>query len=608
MSTLSRFSPFRQLYQAATAGWLHRREIDLRQWRAPALSGLTAAAVLVMLRLLGVLEPLELKTFDVMQRLRPVEPVDRRIVVVSVSESDLNWLDTPLISDAILAQVIERIKVQEPRLIGLDFYRNVPVEPGHALLQSVMAETPNLIGIEKVILDEGQSRQDAALPGNEILANSDRVAASDVIVDRDGRVRRALLFPATTGPRVLEGLGARLALDYLGAEGLYPDPEIQHELRIAGERIAPVELYSGGYVRLHSGGYQMLFNPRRTEMPVALISVRDLLTGNVASDLKSDRIVVIGNAAPSSADLFYSNHSNSQFRDAPVTYGVELHAETASQIISQVLDQRPALYSLAEGWEILLIAAFAVGGAGLQTELEGKKRNLLLGGILLGAPVVSYVSFFAMGLWLPLVPCLGVLGLASLLMLFNRSNQFKVLAEKDGLTRLDNRRRFDESLQREWMTGLRSRQPLSLILCDVDHFKCYNDTYGHAQGDDCLRQVAQVIQTVTAHGSGLAARYGGEEFVVLMPNRTTEEALAQANQIRERLVALQLPHCASQTEAYVTLSLGVATLIPDMKLPMGDLVEQADVALYASKQAGRNQAQIYQPAQDSDAEDLPRAA
>jgi adenylate cyclase len=586
-----------------------RRRLDLGRLRLPVplRAGLAATAAMLVLRGLGLLQPFELKALDAFIFLRPVEQPDQRIVIVGVNEADLNWIGKSVVSDELLAQMIELIRDQKPRAIGMDFYRNTPVEPGLARLADVFENTPNLIGIEKVIVDEGPSRQDAALPGNDILATADRLAASDVVVDHDGRVRRGLVFPATEGPRILEGLGTRMALDYLAAEGLYPNPKAEN-LEINGVQIKPVESNTGGYVRLHSGGYQVMLDPRRTAQPVEHISVRDLLTGNVASDRMKDRIVLIGSTAPSAADLFYTSHGNGHFRDTQITFGVELHAEMASQILSQVLDGRPGLHSLPEVGEILNIALLALGIAAIQAGLEGQKRHLGLGAMLLGTPLIHYGAFVVWGLWLPLIPSLGAMGLASLLVTLNRSNEFKTLSEKDGLTRLANRRIFDETLQREWMGALRSLQPLSLIICDVDYFKRYNDTYGHSQGDDCLRQVAQVIQTVANYGTGLAARYGGEEFVLLMPNARVEQALALANQIRERLVALQLPHEASEIANHVTLSLGVATLQPTMNLPMGALVEQADLALYAAKQAGRNQAQVYHPMMEKGEEKSPKLA
>ncbi len=607
MNLLHLFSRFRNLGGAGTSRFQRKRPVDWSQWRSLLVAGSSATTCLLLLRFLGLLQPVELKSLDWMQQLRLTEPVDSRIVLVGVTDADLNWLGTPVLTDATLAAVIEAIQEQSPRVIGLDFYRNLPVEPGRAQLDAVLETSANLVGIEKVVLEEGQSRQDGALPGHPLLVAGDQVGASDVIVDRDGRIRRGAIFPATTGPRVLEGLGARVALDYLADEEIYPELESEF-LRIAGTTIAPLERYSGGYMRLDSGGYQVLFNPRRTAKPVELISIRDLLTGNVASDRMTDRIVMVGSTALSAADLFYTPHSNGYFRDSGITYGVELHGELASQLISQVLDGRPALRSLSEGWEMLIIAMSAFGGAAFQLWLGDKQRNFGVAAAFVGMPLVSYGAFVGMGLWLPIVPCLGTLGLASLLMTLNRSNQFKTLAERDALTRLANRRRFDEALQRSWMEGLRSSHALSLILCDVDYFKLYNDTYGHSLGDDCLMRVAQVIQQSTVLGSGLAARYGGEEFVVLMPKATPEEALAQANQIRERLMALQLPHEASEISDSVTLSLGVATLMPTMNLPMGALVEQADVALYAAKQGGRNQAQLYRPEMEQDDEILTQAA
>lgn len=607
MNPLRLFLRLRNLGRPSGNRVLLGRPVDWSQWRSLFLAGGSATAILLTLRALGLLQPFELRSLDWMQQLRPVEPVDSRIVLVGVTDADLNWLDTPLLNDATLAAVIQAIQDQSPRVIGLDFYRNLPVEPGYAQLESVLKNTPNLVGIEKVVLEEGQSRQDAALPGNPILVAGDQVAASDVMVDQDGRVRRGAIFPAATGPRVLEGLGARVALDYLAGESLYPDLE-QEFLDVGGTKIAPLESYSGGYVRLDSGGYQVLFNPRRTAKPVELITIRDLLTGNVASDRMTDRIVMVGSAAVSAADVFYTSHSSSTVRDSGVTYGVELHAELASQLISQVLDGRPALHSLSEGWEMLIIAMSAVTGAACQLWLGDKKRNLGLAMALGGIPLISYGAFAGVGLWLPFVPAAAAVGVSSLLVTLNRSNQFKTLAERDALTRLANRRRFDEALQRSWMEGLRSSQPLSLILCDVDYFKLYNDNYGHSLGDDCLTRVAQVIQQSTVLGSGLAARYGGEEFVVLMPKATAEEALTQANQIRERLMALQLPHEASKIGDSVTLSLGVASLVPTMTLPMGALVEQADVALYAAKQGGRNQALLYRPEMEQDGDILAQAA
>jgi len=162
------------------------------------------------------------------------------------------------------------------------------------------------------------------------------------------------------------------------------------------------------------------------------------------------------------------------------------------------------------------------------------------------------------------------------------------LATIDGLTGVANRRQFDEFLQNEWKRQMREQKPLALILCDVDYFKRYNDTYGHQVGDECLRQIAQVLRSYSRRAADLAARYGGEEFAVILPNIEAENAAKIAEKIRSEVEQLQIPHQASEL-GYVTLSLGVSCLIPNRETNSQKLVTLADTALYQAKQQGRNQ-------------------
>ncbi len=163
------------------------------------------------------------------------------------------------------------------------------------------------------------------------------------------------------------------------------------------------------------------------------------------------------------------------------------------------------------------------------------------------------------------------------------------LSATDGLTGIPNRRQFDEFLAREWRRAVRSQLPLSLIMMDIDYFKAFNDCYGHLAGDDCLRQVAQVLATGARRPADLVARYGGEEFVCVLPETEWSGARLVAQQLGEKVEALRIPHAASPVGDYLTLSLGVGTLTPDVGQPPTLLIEQADVQLYAAKQRGRNQ-------------------
>ncbi|MCM1983405.1 sensor domain-containing diguanylate cyclase [Lyngbya confervoides] len=169
------------------------------------------------------------------------------------------------------------------------------------------------------------------------------------------------------------------------------------------------------------------------------------------------------------------------------------------------------------------------------------------------------------------------------------------LALIDALTQIANRGQFDRTLEREWLRLRREGNPLSLILCDIDHFKQFNDHYGHPRGDRCLYEVAQTIQATAKRPADLAARYGGEEFVILLPNTPLTGAYHLANCVRQSVANLKIPHAHSSAAEWVTLSLGVACLVPEGPAHQAaTLIQQADAALYRAKQQGRNQAVMAQ--------------
>jgi diguanylate cyclase (GGDEF)-like protein len=168
------------------------------------------------------------------------------------------------------------------------------------------------------------------------------------------------------------------------------------------------------------------------------------------------------------------------------------------------------------------------------------------------------------------------------------NRELQRLASLDGLTGVANRRRFDEYLDMEWQHMAREKLPLSLILCDIDFFKKYNDTYGHQAGDACLRQVADALRFCARRSIDLVARYGGEEFVVILPNTTVSVAAQIAEEMRSVVNALQIPHVQSAVSQYVTLSLGIACMTPTLNTSPAMLIAAADAALYQAKAAGRN--------------------
>ena len=167
------------------------------------------------------------------------------------------------------------------------------------------------------------------------------------------------------------------------------------------------------------------------------------------------------------------------------------------------------------------------------------------------------------------------------------NQELKRLSASDGLTGIANRRLFDETMSREWRRARRTSTGISLMMCDVDYFKRFNDTYGHQAGDDCLRQVASTIAKHMERSTDLAARYGGEEFAVIMPDSTIGGALFVAEKIRHGIHGLNIPHAGSP-HGRVTLSIGIARSIPDEVDPPEDLINAADKALYQAKEDGRD--------------------
>jgi diguanylate cyclase (GGDEF)-like protein len=168
----------------------------------------------------------------------------------------------------------------------------------------------------------------------------------------------------------------------------------------------------------------------------------------------------------------------------------------------------------------------------------------------------------------------------------------EALSRHDALTGLANRRYFDELKEDEFRRAARHGTPLAVLMCDVDFFKIYNDTYGHMQGDQCLKQIAETLRSVFGRSGELTARVGGEEFVVVLPNINADQAYDAAQRLRASLAARELPHSGSQVSPFVTLSIGVAELDLDVMDHFDQLLQRADQALYRAKHQGRNRVSL----------------
>ncbi len=553
--------------------------------------GIVATSGVLALRSAGFLQIWELQTFDLMMNHRFAEPPDERIIIIGITESDIERSQKSIVTDTMLAEVIEKIKLQNPTVIGLDLFRNVPTDEGYDHLQTLFQKTPNLIGIEKVI----DNRAVAAVAGNSVLFENDRLAASDLIIDIDGRVRRGFLFPSAVGDRVLEGFAFRIALEYLRSHDISPNPDAA-VLELGHAYLPPFEKNSGGYSNADAGGYQIVMN-WRSGLQFQTFSIYDVLDGCIPDGALRDKIVLIGSMQSGDADVFFTPYSVQKGLIGLVpSHGIEIHASLTSQIISAAFGQRAPIKMLTNQVESLLIAIYACIGLALNRWGQTDMRRLQLYGVALFVSAgLSQMALMLGGWWLPILPTSVALLTVPLVLRLHKINRLKTLSEIDDLTQLANRRSFQRHLIDEWQRAVRSRSPISLILCDIDYFKPYNDTYGHPAGDECLRQVANAIGQSIRRPSDLAARYGGEEFVILLPNTDADGARQVAKDAGAKVRSLKLDHKSSKVSPYVSISLGVTTVTPTQSMAMSVLVDTADLGLYKAKQQGRNRLVMRRP-------------
>jgi diguanylate cyclase (GGDEF)-like protein len=168
------------------------------------------------------------------------------------------------------------------------------------------------------------------------------------------------------------------------------------------------------------------------------------------------------------------------------------------------------------------------------------------------------------------------------------NHELQLLSSRDGLTGIANRHAGSDFLSREWPRAIREQNYFSVIMLDIDYFKLYNDTHGHLQGDECLKNVAQALRRGIHRPADLLVRYGGEEFIAFLPDTNREGAFIVASALKSEVEVMQLPHGSSKASPYVTVSVGMASAIPDMNKPVEVLIDSADRALYRAKQEGRN--------------------
>lgn len=571
--------------------WRTQRRTVSAWLRHPVfVTGIVITAVVLGVRQIGGTQPWELLTLDQMLRLRADQTEDPRLLIVAITEADIKAQNRWPISDAVLAQVLAKLQQQQPRTIGLDIYRDVPHEPGHAaLLKQLQAD--NVMGIKLL----GTADKDA-VSGPPGMPEA-RVGFSDIVLDPDAVVRRNWLY-SHTQTEELYSFSLRLALHYLGNPSL--TLRANQGLQIGGTWLPSLQENSGGYEVLDDRGYQVILNYRSDNLPARQVTLTQVLNDQVDPAWIRDKLVLIGTTAPSVKDLFLTPYNLANGKN-PEMPGVVVHAHKTSQILSAVLDGRSLIWYAPEPVEALWLAVWALLGGGLGWRL---RHPLSLGIVTAtgfsGLFAICVATFFQGG-WIPFVPAAIAFGGANIAMLTYRMLHD---ALHDDLTGLPNRALMTNRLQ--WLISRQHKQrrpkrfvlaksptdetSMALLFLGLDNFKTLNDSLGHRIADELLVEISQRIRTCLRSQDQLA-RVGGDEFAILLnPVRDADEVAHIADLVQKQV---KMPFELSGQKIVTTASVGIVLDQPDYTAHPEDLLRDAHTAMNQAKAAGKARYQVF---------------
>ncbi len=521
--------------------WLVPRG-SLPAWAVAALVAIAVAAGVIGLRSLRALEPAELGVYDAFVRAwsasREAVP-DPRILVVAITERDIQEQGIWPFHDGLLAQAIEALITLGPRAIGLDVYRDVPVPPGSAELDAVFRRESRFVAVTKFA--EGSS---AGVRPPPALKGTQRVGFNDIVVDSGGTVRRALLF-LDDGETTMYSFALRLALLYLKPAGveLRPDPTDRAIVRLGRTSIPPLGPRDGPYAGVDAGGYQMMADFRGGSRSFERVALGAVLRGEVPAKAVQGRIVLIGVTAESLRDDFYTPLSYARLGpELAVQHhvpGVEVHAHFASQLLRMALDGERPLGSPPKGLEWLWIGLWSGLGAFLGARtLKAWWLTLAVGLGLVGVGAIAYAAFLARWWWPVVPPALAWLCTTGFVVAYH---SYRGSAERGTLMRLFSQHVSKEVAEVIWQEreqfaeGGRPR-PRSLVVTslftDLAGFTTVSERISPEELMDWLNEYMEIMaQEISRHG-GVINQYAGDSIVALfgvpVPRRTEAEIARDA--------------------------------------------------------------------------------
>ncbi|BAY98410.1 two-component hybrid sensor and regulator [Tolypothrix tenuis PCC 7101] len=405
-----------------------------KHWRFVLITAPSISILVIAGGMTGLFQLLEWTTMEQFFALRPLEAREKRILIVTIDEKDITQVGKWPIPDAVLAQLLTKLKAQQPAAIGMDIYRDLPVEPGYEELVAVMKSTPNLIGVKKLAGD--------MVAPSPTLSTQGQIALSDFVLDTDGKVRRGLLSAGDRNGEIFLGLATRLSLIYLERQHISLEAIDQTEttLQLGKAIFTPLKGHEFIYRGADVGGYQILLNYRGCKNHFDTVRMRDILNNSISEELVRDRIVLIGTTAKSINDFFNVAYNPKNRKDTEPMAGVVLHANLTSQILSAALDSRPLIQVWSYHAEWLWVLCWSFISSILTWQLLhvksfGKWRlpGLPIVGIIFAAATLLGSSYFAFlaGWWIPSIsPLLAVLICGIVITNFYKQSQLEKANEE----------------------------------------------------------------------------------------------------------------------------------------------------------------------------------
>ncbi|MDJ1175559.1 putative bifunctional diguanylate cyclase/phosphodiesterase [Roseofilum capinflatum] len=535
------------------------------------ISSAILTTLFVGLQQWGGLELLELAVFDRFTRLEADAVPDPRMAIVSITEEDLHRYRWPL-SDEILAQTLAKLQTYQPRVIGLDLYRDLPTPPGTSKLETQL-QAPNLIAITEIV---------GGIPAPPNV-EAERIGFNDLTLDIDGVLRRGLLF-VPTPEQDYYSFALRVSLAYLKPNDIHF--RYSSDALFLGEiPLIPLEPTSGGYQTADTRGYQILLDYRGRRRVAPTLSLSQLLSGEVDPAWVRDKVVLVGTAAASLKDQVYTPYSADE--DTFQMSGVTIHAQITSQLLDIALGGERRFRFWPQWVELLWLWVWIVTG----TLLAWRSPHplTLAGSAMLGLAIIGSVGwglFTLTTIWIPVVEP----GLA-LVAAFGLTLAYRLLhvTHYDSLTGLLNREAFLHHLGRSLTRTLNMPSTVGVMFLSLDRFERIDESLGPLIGDRLLLKVTTRLKAALPRSAQLA-RVSHAEFAVILQSSEQQELTYLADRLQQALSESFFLH---QQSVAITLSIGIAMTEREQHYTPENLLRDAHTAMYRAQALGKERYQVF---------------